>query len=931
MSFANRITRLPLAYDPAHGADARHATPWASGDVADLIEGAGGCSPYLKSLIEKESTWLESALDDIDAAVPTVLSDLTKTAPDTLGVALRQAKRRVALITGLADLGGVWPLETVTQSLTDFADLSVHLALRATIGAEIKRGKLPGQTEDDAEHAGGMVALAMGKMGAGELNYSSDIDLICLFDETRFDPDEYYNARASFVRATRKMCAMLSDNTHEGYVFRTDLRLRPDASVTPVCIAMETAERYYESVGRTWERAAYIKARACAGDITAGERFLKTLTPFVWRKHLDFAAIQDAHDMVQRIRDHKGLGGPITLPGHNMKLGRGGIREIEFFTQTRQIIAGGRDMDLRVRGTVPGLAVLAQKGWVPEDVAQTLTTHYRAHREVEHRIQMMRDAQTHDLPKTDAGFDRLAAFMGTDTDALKRTLKDRLEDVQSLTEGFFGGEQTERSSNAIPDTALDSTIVSRWQTYPALRSQRGSGIFKRLKPDILHRLSKTSDPKAALAAFDGFLSGLPSGVQVFSLFEANPQLIDLLIDIVGVSPDLARYLSRNASVFDAVIGGDFFADWPGQPALRDALTDALAREPDYERKLDTARRWAKEWHFRIGVHLLRGLVGADEAGRHYADLADATLGALMPEVEAEFARKHGVPPGRGAVVLGMGSLGSRRLHARSDLDLIVIYDPGDAEMSDGRRPLATRPYYARLTQALITAMTAPMAEGRLYEVDMRLRPSGNQGPVATSLPAFRQYQINEAWVWEHLAQTRARVVAGPADLGEDVLAVRRDFMATPRRDSNTILREVATMRARIASAKGAGDFWDGKLGQGRLQDIELVAQTAALLAGCPLGTVPDALANGVQCGWLDGPAAQHLAATYALCWSLQIGSRLISETILTPEGDDSAASDFLCRITGTDSIDALRTRLDTDTTHAAEMINAALPKAGEES
>jgi [glutamine synthetase] adenylyltransferase / [glutamine synthetase]-adenylyl-L-tyrosine phosphorylase len=929
MTFASRITRLPRAYDPEQGADALIATPWADRELSALITGAGGCSPYLKSLIEKESGWLETALSECDAAVPALFDDLRGTPPDVLPTALRQAKRRVALLTGLADLAGVWPLETVTQVLTDFADLSVHLALRACIGAEIKRGKLPGQTEDDAEQAGGMVALAMGKMGAGELNYSSDVDLICLFDETRFDPDDYHEARSSFVRATRKMCAMLSDLTGDGYVFRTDLRLRPDPSVTPVCLAMEAAERYYESLGRTWERAAYIKARACAGDIAAGDRFLKTLTPFVWRKHLDFAAIQDAHDMVQRIRDHKGLGGAITLPGHNMKLGRGGIREIEFFTQTRQIIAGGRDPDLRLRGTVPGLAVLAEKGWIPPEVAETLTRHYRAHREVEHRVQMIRDAQTHDLPKSKDGFDRLAAFMGMDTGALKADLRDRLSEVHDLTEGFFGGDTAPSEAGAIPDDFAKSDIVSRWQTYPALRSARGSGIFQRLKPDILRRLAKTSDPMAALSAFDGFLSGLPAGVQVFSLFEANPHLVDLLIDIVGVSPDLARYLSRNASVFDAVIGGDFFADWPGAEALTSALQERLSHEADYERKLDAARRWGKEWHFRIGVHLLRGLIDAEEAGGQYADLADATLGAILPEVEAEFARKHGVPPGRGAVVLGMGSLGSRRLHARSDLDLIVIYDPGEAEMSDGRRPLATRPYYARLTQALITAITAQMAEGRLYEVDMRLRPSGNQGPVATSLTAYRDYQLKDAWVWEHLAQTRARVVAGPASLGADVAKVHAHVMNAPRVRGD-VLKEVATMRKRIASAKGEGDAWDAKLGQGRMQDIELVAQAAALLAGQPLGTVPDALRSGAECGWLDVKTAEHLGATYRLCWSLQIGSRLISESVLEPHGDNSAASDFLCRITGSSSIDVLRQTLERDTKTAARLITAALPDVTEE-
>ncbi len=929
MTFASRITRLPHAYDPEQGADALSATPWASGDLAQLIDGACGCSSYLKSLVEKESDWLETALDAPEDSLMQLHAALKEDAPDRLPSTLRQAKRRIALLTGLADLAAVWPLETVTQALTDFADLAVHLALRATTLHEIKRGKLPGQTEDDAEQAGGMVALAMGKMGAGELNYSSDVDLICLFDETRFDPEDYHDARSSLVRATRKMCAMLSDNTGEGYVFRTDLRLRPDPAVTPVCLAMEAAERYYESLGRTWERAAYIKARACAGDIRAGETFLKTLVPFVWRKHLDFAAIEDAHDMVRKIRDHKGLGGPITLPGHNMKLGRGGIREIEFFTQTRQIIAGGRDPDLRVRGTVPGLAVLADKGWVPQDVTRTLTDHYRAHREVEHRVQMLRDAQTHDLPQSDDGFDRLAAFMGTDRASLQREIRDRLEEVHTLTEEFFGGDTAPTRRSDVPDELENSEIVSRWRTYPALRSARGSGIFERLKPEILGRLAKTSHPMDALMAFDGFLSGLPAGVQVFSLFEANPQLIDLLIDIVGVSPDLARYLSRNAAVLDAVIGGDFFADWPGQDALRADLRAILGRETDYENKLNTARRWGKEWHFRIGVHLLRGLIGAEEAGAQYADLADATLGALAPEVHAEFALKHGPCPGRGAVVVGMGSLGSRRLHSRSDLDLIVIYDPAEAEMSEGRRPLGTRPYYARLTQALITAVTAPMAEGRLYEIDMRLRPSGNQGPVATSLPSFQTYQKNDAWVWEHLALSRARCVSGPEALMQEVTAVQAEVMAAPR-NRDDVLREVAIMRRRIASAKGDAGPWEAKLGQGRLQDIELLAQAAALIAECPLDTVPDALVRGAGCGWLTPEDAEALSAAYRLCWSLQIGSRLISETTLAPADDTGAASEFLCRITGASSIGTLRDLLETRTRRAAEVIAAVLPDVSEE-
>ncbi|MEM8843377.1 MAG: glutamine-synthetase adenylyltransferase, partial [Pseudomonadota bacterium] len=385
MSQSLAIHRVPRAFDAALGAETRALLADLTPEQGELIAGTAGSSPYLKGLIDREKEWLPAALQDPDQALADVMKNAEALPVDQLKPGLRQAKRRLALLTALADLSGAWPLEKVTGALTEFGGLAADVAAKAEIAALIRRGNLPGMTEGDAETAAGMVILAMGKMGAFELNYSSDIDLIVLFDETRFDPDDFYDARHSMVRATRNFCSTLSDKTADGYVFRTDLRLRPDPAVTPVCIAMEAAERYYESLGRTWERAAYIKARPCAGDIAAGERFLEVLRPFVWRRHLDFAAIQDAHDMRLRIREDKGTGGSLSIPGHDMKLGQGGIREIEFFTQTRQLIAGGRDTDLRVRGTVAGLAALAAKGWVPAEVAEKLTDHYRAHREVEHR------------------------------------------------------------------------------------------------------------------------------------------------------------------------------------------------------------------------------------------------------------------------------------------------------------------------------------------------------------------------------------------------------------------------------------------------------------------------------------------------------------------------------------------------------------------
>ena len=927
MNFASRITRLPRPFEPERGAETRDLCPDVPNTVGDLLAGAGGCSPYLKSLAEKERDWLPGAFDNPEVAIETLFAELREVAPDKLASALRMGKRRVALLAGLADLGGVWTLEEVTGTLTRFADLATHLAIRACVGHEIRRGKLPGMTEADAETGGSMVALAMGKMGAGELNYSSDIDLICLFDETRFDRDDYLDARAALVRATRKMAAMLNDQTGEGYVFRTDLRLRPDPSVTPVCMTMEAAERYYESLGRTWERAAYIKARACAGDIAAGEGFLKTLRPFVWRRHLDFAAIQDAHDMRLRIRAHKGLGGEITLPGHNMKLGRGGIREIEFFTQTQQIIAGGRDPDLRVRDTVGGLAVLAEKGWIPADLAEVLTDHYRFHREVEHRLQMVADAQTQLLPNSEEGFERIAAMMGMAVSELETELMRRLTEVHARTEDFFAPDPAAMPEPA-PEAEFDTEVTSRWRSYPALRSPRAVEIFNRIRPEILRRLAETARPDEALRAFDGFLAGLPAGVQLFSLFEANPQLIDLLVDIAGTSPALAKYLSRNASVFDAVIGGDFFADWPGVAALSAELADVLRREADYERKLDAARRWAKEWHFRIGVHHLRGLIDGAQAGQHYAELAEANLSALWPEVVAQFATKHGAPPGRGGMVLGMGSLGAARLTSSSDLDLIVIYDAEGVEASEGRRPLAARAYYARLTQALVTAMTAPMAEGRLYEVDMRLRPSGTKGPVATSWQSFENYQRNEAWVWEHLALTRARRVAGSETLAEDVEQLRRELLG--QRTGAEVLGEVAKMRARIAAAKSPEGPLDAKIGPGRMQDIELFAQAGALIEGCTVRDTAEGLAAAARVGVLDANGAAEMTEAYALQGRLQMASRLLSEVPLAPDTLTGGGAGFVLRECGAETLDELQARLAELRGFADRAITAALPNMEED-
>jgi glutamate-ammonia-ligase adenylyltransferase len=927
MSFAARITRHPIPYSPERGAEALahlHHLPPA---LRPLVEGAAGCSPYLAGLMAKEGHWLSHALEDEpEDRLTEIISDVAALSPGDLNSGLRKMKRRAALLVALADLGGVWGLHTVTQGWTDFADACLSAALATHVAQECRRGKIPGMTEEDAHRDGaGMVALAMGKMGAGELNYSSDIDLICLFDETRFDPSDQMDARAGFIRATRRMAASLNDVTAEGYVFRTDLRLRPDASVTPVCISMEAAERYYEAEGRSWERSAYIKARPAAGDVAAGTRFLETLSPFVWRRHLDFAMVQDTMDMRQRIRDHKGLhkGDRIKLEGHNIKLGAGGIREIEFFAQTRQLVAGGRDPSLRQRRTVKALQALARADWITRDVAGELAELYAHHREVEHRVQMIDDGQTHLLPKSDEGFDRLARFCGeAETERFKSALLERLTRVEDLTGAFF--EPTKGEKTVAPVDGEMAEIVARWPGYPALRSVRGQEIFERLKPDLLRRFHAAPRPLEALSNFDGFMHGLPAGVQLFSLFEASPLLVDLIVDICATAPGLSRYLSRHSEVLDAVLDGRFFAPWPGAEGLQRELMAAV-KGLDYEAQLDETRRWQHEWHFRIGVHQLRGLIAPEVAAEHYTDLADAVIAVLWPCVCADVARRHGPAPGRGGTVVGMGSFGARRMTAGSDLDLIVIYDAQGVEMTEGRRPLDPRGWFAKATKGLITALSAPTGAGKLYEVDMRLRPSGRQGPVATGLSAFRTYQRDEAWTWEHMALTRARAVAGDQALRAEIEACRQEVIAA-KADPDRVRSDAAEMRVRLASAGRAGSTWAVKDGPGGMQDIELIAQAGALMSGCAARQVAEQLAAAHRTGWLTQAETAHLTEAHALFSRVVQAARLLTEEALDPDRVGQGGMAFLARHAGTGSDDALASLLDKTRAEARQIIDASFDR-----
>jgi glutamate-ammonia-ligase adenylyltransferase len=759
---------------------------------------------------------------------------------------LRRAKRRAALTVALADMAGVWPLGKITAALSALAETALGLATAHLLRGAAADGDLVLPDETDPERGSGFFVLGMGKLGAEELNYSSDIDLIVLYDDERITYTGSRSLQDCFVRLTRNLVRIMEARTQDGYVFRTDLRLRPDPGATPVAMSVLAAETYYESMGQNWERAAMIKARPVAGDREAAAQFLAQLTPYVWRKYFDFAAIQDIHSIKRQIDTHRGIR-DIKVAGHNLKLGRGGIREIEFFAQTQQLIWGGRMPSLRVRSTREALVALAAAGRISRQEGETLSAAYRFLRRAEHRLQMVDDRQTQTLPADRKGLERIAVFLGySGGEEFSEALLGHLRAVehhyrQLFSEApslggpgnlvFTGGEPDPETLETLTNlgfknAAAVSSAIMGWHhgRYPATRSARTREMLTELMPALLAALSRTADPDAAFMKFDEFLSRLPAGVQLFSLFQSNPGLLDLVAEIMGSAPRLADRLARRPILLDGVLTPGFFVPLPDAAMIAEELAAALARAGGFEEALDVARRWTNDKKFQLGVHILGNITKADAAGPMFADVADVVLRALIPWAEEEFAHQHGHIPGAEMAVIAFGKLGGREMMVGSDLDLVFVYrNPAGTALSDGRWPLSPHEYYARLSRRLISAITALTAEGRLYQVDMRLRPSGSSGPIASSLEAFKEYQEGAAWTWEHQALTRARVIAGPRALRRPLEETMREVLTRPR-DPARLAADVAEMRARIARERPEESIWAIKDVRGGLIDVEFITQ-----------------------------------------------------------------------------------------------------------
>jgi glutamate-ammonia-ligase adenylyltransferase len=889
----------------AAGADpaADRARAWSTTPAGSrLLAAIFGNSPFLSGVAVKEWAFLTRLVEAGGAPVLSEVIAAVSGGDDSgedaaaLMRRLRVAKRRVSLSVAVCDLAGSWSLERQTEALSRFAEAAVGAALRHLLRRAAKAGALALAAAEDPECDSGLIVLGMGKLGGGELNYSSDIDLVILYDAARTRVPAHAGRESLFARLARGLVRILEEPTGDGYVFRTDLRLRPDPASTPLAVSVAAALGYYESVGQNWERAALIKARQVAGDRVAATHFLAQLQPFIWRKHLDFAAIDDIHSIKRQIDAVRG-GARIAIHGHNIKTGRGGIREIEFFAQTLQLIWGGRMPELRVGPTCEALRRLAAAGRIDAATATTLIADYRFLRRLEHRLQMIEDAQTHDLPADDGGIGRIAVFLGyrckdafvADLVGVLRSVErhyaELFERAPSLAGPgnlvFTGAEDDRETCQTLAqlgfaDPSAVCALIRGWHhgRLRATRSQRAREILTELIPELLRIFGATQDPDAALNRFDRFLSRLPAGVQLVSLFYANPGLLRLVADVMAGAPHLADQLAQRPALLDAVLTAGFFAPLPDLAGLASGLERMLAASGDFADTLDTLRRWAGERRFQVGVQLLGRALDGPAAGAALADIAEAALARLVPAVETAFARRHGRVPGGSFAVIGMGRLGSREMTLASDLDLILIYDaPAGSETSDGVQPLPTAVYFARLSQRLIGAVTAPTGEGRLYDVDMRLRPSGASGPIATSLGGFVRYQREAAWTWEHMALTRARPVAGDPGLRRRLEVAIERVLRAPR-DPDRLLIDVADMRRRIADENPRPAPWDLKHRRGGLLDLEFVVQYLMLREAAK---APQVLRRGTaeaiealgRAGTLPATAASELKGAFALLRHVQ--------------------------------------------------------------
>ncbi len=800
--------------------------------LADACARADAHSPFLRGLIRREGELL-TRMDTLgfDAALQTALARLDPAEPSST---LRQARAGVALTVALADLSGEWPLEAVTAALTRFADTALDFAIRAAFA---DRGHSPR----------GLAALALGKMGSHELNYSSDIDLIFLHDPETLPTRDGEDPTEAAVRLVRRVVTLLSERTADGYALRVDLRLRPDPDSTPSSLPVGAAEHYYQSEALAWERSAFIRARAAAGDLGLGKSFLAAIQPFIWRRSLDYSALAEIREVSHQIRNHFAET-QAPGPGFDLKRGRGGIRECEFYAQVHQMIFGGRDPTLRPGATLEALTALAAAGRIPGSDAGLLADAYRHHRTLEHRIQMVADQQTHAIPRLAADRAKVAGLIGAPNwRAVEAALAPRLKTVARLYDRLLETGDGQRGARLPQDSAsiqawatkarlkdpqLLATLIEGWRSGRprSLRAPEASRAFEQLIPQLLPAVGTGRTGREALLRLDQLITALPSGVQFWGLLAAHPALLKVVSRLLTSTPLLADALARRPSLLDVLLE-------PASPlpdvAAASAELESLCRGLEGEPLLDRVRIWTAERRFALGVQLIDGTRAPADASRELSLMAEAAVGLLARTTVAEFTDRHGEIPGGRLLPLALGRFGGGQLTAQSDLDFIFLFTGSYEAQSTGTPPLSASAWFNRLVPRLVAALTVPTAAGPLYKVDTRLRPSGSDGLLAVSLDSFARYQREEAGVWEQMALTRARPIAcTPED--EALAQGLIDSLVARRHDADHVLREAVEMRRHMARHKPQAGPFDVKLMKGGLVDIEFIVAARALLSGRPV-------------------------------------------------------------------------------------------------
>lgn len=913
---------------------------------AELVAGVLAHSPFLAQIMRLDPAGLLASLTMAPEARRDALLDEVEragTAPDCdtaeLMRQLRRFRQAMALLIALADIGGIWDVETVTAALTATADLAVRLAVAQALRQAADLGRITLSDPNDPGPGSGLVVLALGKHGAGELNYSSDIDIVVFFDPEAAEAAGVTEPSSFFVKLTQQIARIIQERTPDGYVFRVDLRLRPDPGSTHVAVALPTAYSYYETVGQNWERAAMIKARPVAGDIELGRRFIADLAPFIWRKYFDFAAIADIHAMKRQIQTVKGHE-TVAVAGHNVKLGRGGIREIEFFVQTQQLVFGGRRPALRGSRTLDMLAELTREGWITPQARDELAESYRFLRVIEHRLQMRHDEQTQTLPTQKADLEAFARFCGyPSTAAFGKALTAHARRVEGHYALLFeegpslaseAGTLSFTGTELDPDTLetlgklgfrdarTAAETVRGWHfgRRAAVTSPRAREVLTELTPALLVALGRTADPDGALAHLDNAFVRMPAAVELLTLLRSHGALLTIFAEILGSAPRLAKVAALHPHVLDGVIDPAFTAPTRDAEAVARRIRAAIGTPPpSVEEGLDRLRDAARQENFLVGARLLSGVNTAQQAGQAYCAVADACLRVAFDDTRAAFAADHGVVEGAETVVLGLGRLGSGELTPSSDLDLILLYDrPASAEASTGRKSLDPVTWHIRFTQRLVAALTVPTRRGTLYQVDMRLRPSGSKSPAATQFAGFEAYHDGEGEIWEEMALTRARVI-----VGDPGLAKRADTaiaaILTRKREPAKVAAAVAGMRSLIAKEKGENNPWDLKLAAGGLTDLDFLAQFLILgyASAHPGLLVRDTGAVFVaarEAGLLSQADASLLGEAHRLIGDVQLWQRFTVEEAFDPKAVPGRVLRRIATAVGRPDAKVLRAELD---------------------